>query len=95
MAAIDTTAALAMVKARLNRLPEDTTLDDYLEARIDGAIDALEATGIVLTPSAEDLMLVVDYSVFEYQSRDKQGGMPEWLKRRVRFRWVQQEVAQT
>lgn len=92
MAAIDTVTALAMVKARLNRLPEDTTLDEYLAERVNGAIGELEAMGIRLTPSAEDMMLVVDYAVYEYQSRDKPGGLPDWLRRRVRFRWFQQEV---
>lgn len=91
--AFDTLTALAMVKARLNRLPGDTTLDPYLQARIDAAIGALEAMGIRLTTSPEDMMLVVDYAVYEYGNRDKQAGMPDWLRRRVRFRWLQQEVA--
>ena len=93
--AVNTTTALALVKARLNRLANDTTLDDYLKARINAAIDALQATGIILTDSAEDMMLVVDYAVWEYQSRDKPGGMPDWLRLRRRERWLQQEVGGT
>lgn len=93
--AVNTTRALALVKARLNRLANDTTLDDYLNERIDAAIDALQATGIILTDSAEDMMLVVDYAVWEYQSRDKPGGMPDWLRLRRRERWLQQEVGGT
>lgn len=92
MCAVDNTQALSLVKARLNRLPSDTTLDEYLTARIMAAEQALEATGIVLTTSVADLMLVVDYTVWEYQNRDKPGSMPDWLRLRRRERWVQQGV---
>lgn len=92
MCAVDNTQALSLVKTRLNRLPSDTTLDGYLTARIMAAEQALEATGIVLTTSVADLMLVVDYTVWEYQSRDKPGSMPDWLRLRRRERWVQQGV---
>ncbi len=92
MAGINTTTALALVKSRLNRLPGDTTLDDYLTARINGAISELEGTGIRLTDTPDDLMLVVDYTVYQYQNRDKPGGMPDWLRLRRRERWLRQEV---
>lgn len=92
MCAVDNTQALSLVKARLNRLPSDTTLDGYLTARIMAAEQAIEATGIVLTASVADLMLVVDYTVWEYQNRDKPGSMPDWLRLRRRERWVQQGV---
>lgn len=92
MCAVDNTQALSLVKARLNRLPSDTTLDEYLAARIMAAEQAIEATGIVLTTSVADLMLLVDYTVWEYQNRDKPGSMPDWLRLRRRERWVQQGV---
>lgn len=92
MCAVDNTQALSLVKARLNRLPSDTTLDEYLTARIMAAEQAIGATGIVLTTSVADLMLVVDYTVWEYQNRDKPGSMPDWLRLRRRERWVQQGV---
>ena len=92
MCAVDNTQALSLVKARLNRLPSDTTLDTYLTARIMAAEQALEATGIVLTASVAELMLVADYTVWEYQNRDKPGSMPDWLRLRIRERWVQQGV---
>lgn len=92
MCAVDNTQALSLVKARLNRLSTDTTLDVYLTARIMAAEQAIEATGIVLTASVADLMLVVDYTVWEYQNRDKPGSMPDWLRLRRRERWVQQGV---
>ena len=92
MCAVDNTQALSLVKTRLNRLPSDTTLDGYLTARIMAAEQAIEATGIVLTASVAGLMLVVDYTVWEYQNRDKPGSMPDWLRLRRRERWVQQGV---
>ena len=90
MAALDKLQALALVKTRLNRLPGDTTLDDYFLMRIKAAEQALEKTGIILTDSVADLMLVVDYTVWEYQNRDKPGSMPDWLRLRRRERWLQQ-----
>lgn len=90
MAALDELQALALVKTRLNRLPGDTTLDDYFLMRIKAAEQALEKTGIILTESVNDLMLVVDYTVWEYQNRDKPGAMPDWLRLRRRERWLQQ-----
>lgn len=89
---IDTETALMLVKTRLNRLATDTTLDEYFQARINAAVGELEATGIVLTDSTADLLLVVDYAVWQYQNRDTPGSMPEWLRLRRRERWVQQGV---
>lgn len=94
MAAIDANAALALMKTRLNRLPNDNTLEWYFSNRIDAAAQALEATGIILTGSVADLMLVVDYAVWEYQNRDHPGGMPDWLRLRRRERWLQQRRAE-
>lgn len=90
MAAINEQQALDLVKTRLNRLKYDNTLDEYFLARIGEAEQALEATGIILTDSVADLMLVVDYTVWEYQNRDKPGSMPDWLRLRRRERWLQQ-----
>lgn len=84
-------SALAMVKQRLNRL--DTNLDEYLAARITAAASELERTGITLNESMDDLMLVVDYTVWQYQNRDSQTGMPDWLRLRRRERWLKQEGA--
>lgn len=90
---VDLGSALQMVKTRLNRLQSDTTLDDYLMVRIEAAIKELEGTGIVLSDSMEDLMLVTDYTVWQYQNRDNAAGMPEWLRLRRRERWIRQGVA--
>jgi len=87
---VDKRDALALVKLRLNRLPGDTSLDNYLNYRIDAAIEELERTGIVLDSGNEDLLLVVDTTVWQYQNRDSGAGMPEWLRLRRRERWLQQ-----
>lgn len=80
--------ALRMVKARLNRLQKDDTLDEYLLARIQGAAQELTRIGIKLDNSSDDLMLVVDYAVWQYQNRDAPGEMPPWLRLRRRERWI-------
>lgn len=85
---IDTTTALGLVKARLNRLQSDTSLDNYLAARINAAEGYLTGIGIELTDSQEDLLLVVDFAVWEYQNRDKPGNMPDWLRLHRRERWL-------
>ena len=90
--AVNTETALGLVKARLNRLAADTTLDDYFEQRIDAAAAELEGTGISLTESADDLMLLVDYTVWQYQNRDSAGAMPDWLRLRRRERWLRQHA---
>ena len=87
----DKLMALRLVKTRLNRGQADTTLDEYLVARIDAAEGELKGNGITLTDSAEDMMLLVDYTVWQYQNRDKTAGMPDWLRERRRNRWLQQK----
>ena len=89
--AANTETALSLVKSRLNRMAADTSLDDYFRQRIAAAVAELEGTGISLTGSPDDLMLVVDYTVWQYQNRDSAGSMPEWLRLRRRERWLRQE----
>ena len=93
MAAVNESTALDLVKARLNRLPGDTSLDTYLAARIEAAIQELTRIGIDLTGDSDDLMLVVDYTVHQYQNRDITGSMPEWLRLRRRERWLRGDEA--
>lgn len=90
MATVDMTVALSLVKTRLNRPAADTSLDDYLQARLEAAAGELSRVGITLTDSSEDLMLLVDTTVWQYQNRDKPGGMPDWLRLRRRERWLQE-----
>ena len=88
--AAEENTALQLVKARLNRLAADTSLDAYFTQRIEAARAELEGTGISLTDSTDDLMLLVDYTVWQYQNRDSAGAMPEWLRLRRRERWLRQ-----
>lgn len=95
MAAItESSMALALVKARLNRLQSDTSLDAYLQARVEAAHDYLEGIGIHLTDSQEDLMLLVDFTVWQYQNRDNPGSLPEWLRLHRRERWLREAHAE-
>ncbi len=91
MTAQTTATALELVKQRLNRMAADTSLDGYFSQRIESAAAELEGTGISLTDSADDMMLLVDYAVWQYQSRDQTGAMPEWLRLRRRERWLRQK----
>lgn len=93
MSAVNETTALSLLKARLNRLSGDTSLDTYFQARISAAVQSLEGTGITLTDSEEDLMLTVDLAVWQYQNRDKPGSMPEWLRLQRRERWLREVSA--
>jgi hypothetical protein len=88
--AVNTEIALGLIKSRLNRMAADTSLDEYFRRRIDAACAELEGTGISLTDSADDLMLVVDYTVWQYQNRDSTGAMPDWLQLRRRERWLRE-----
>ena len=89
--AFETASALPLVKARLNRLTSDTTLDAYLLSRIDGAVAELKHIGIYLDgEQADDVMLCTDYVVWQYQNRDTGGAMPDWLRLRRRERWLAQ-----
>lgn len=91
--AYEATTTLALVKARLNRLATDSSLDDYLSRRIDAAVAELARSGIVLDASKpDDVMFCADYVVWQYQCRDASGGMPDWLRLRRRERWLQQRT---
>ena len=82
--------ALELMKTRLNRLQADHTLDAYFAERIRCAANELEATGIHVGREDGDLMLVVDYAVWQYSSRDKPDGMPDWMRLRRRERWLRE-----
>lgn len=82
---------LGIVKARLNRLASDTSLDQYLTQRIEATDRELARTGITLeSDDVEDQVFLADMVVWQHQNRDKQSGMPEWLRMRRRERWLQQ-----
>ena len=85
---MNTADVLSLVKIRLNRPPGDTALDEYFTRRIEAAIARLEKTGIHLTGGVDDVMFLVDYTVWQYQNRDKPGDMPDWLRLERRERWL-------
>ena len=86
---INQTIALMMVKTRLNRLLTDTSLDDYLLMRIEAAEQEINAMQpIPLGDSTGDLLLCVDYAVWQYQARDQSAGMPDWMRYRLRCRFL-------
>lgn len=90
--AVNETTALSLVKARLNRLQSDTSLDEYLRARVTATVEYLEGIGIHLKDNYEDLTLVVDTTVWKYQNRDHPGDWPPWLRRYQVERWIRPEV---
>lgn len=84
---------LPLVKQRLDRLPSDTKLDQYLEARIKGADEEFSRDGIHLqADSAADALLLVDMVCWQYQNRDKPAAMPEHLRLRRKERWLHERM---
>ena len=93
--AVDQATALALMKARLNMLPSNTSLDTYLTARFTAAEAELENQGVEdLGFFDDDLLFVVDFAVWQYQNRDKPGGMPDWMRLKRRERWLRMKEAQ-
>lgn len=85
--------ALPLMKARLNRVQTDTSMDPLFSAVLEAAeAEISKESGALIEESPDDLMLLVDAAVWNYQSRDKSTGMPEWLryKRRQRFMRLRQ-----
>lgn len=85
----DISLALLMVKTRLNRMASDTSLDEYLTTRIQGAVEELNRMMRAdLGDSTADLLLLVDFTVWQYQNRDQPGAQPAWLRQRLRERFL-------
>lgn len=82
---------LGIVKARLNRLASDTSLDGYFTTRMAAADAELSRKGVALErESPRDQALLADTVVWQYSNRDKPGATPEWLRLALRERWLQQ-----
>lgn len=86
MSKINQHTVLLMLKSRLNRL--DNLIDEQLLSIIRGCADEMEGTGIHLQDTAEDQMLLMDMAAWRYSARDKQTGMPDWLRLARRERWL-------
>lgn len=85
----DMNQALALMKTRLNRMPQDMTLDDYFFTRLQAAAEELNRMFRAdLDDSTTDLMLLVDFAVWSYQNRDQSGAQPAWLRLRLRERFL-------
>ena len=80
--------ALLSMKQRKDMMTGITQRDDYMTMRIKAVVAELERKGIHLTDSIDDLMLVVDMAVWQYNNRDQSGAEPEWLRHRIRERWL-------
>lgn len=98
----DRQTALEMVKGRLDILPGNTTRDTQLLMRIDGAAEALRRMGITIRfedtggePGTDDLMLLVDLTVWMIQNRDKGEDEPKWLRRRLNERFMSERRVYT
>ena len=78
--------ALELLKVRIDRA--GNLRDAYLIARIDADVDGLAQNGIHLTDSTSDILLLVDYSAWRYNNRDKADDMPKWLRLLRRERWL-------
>ena len=82
---------LGIVKARLNRLASDISMDGYLKQRIEAADAELARNGINLTADdIDDEVLLADYTAWKYSNRDQNTGMPEWLRLARRERWLKE-----
>lgn len=82
------TQAFALMTTRLDRISMPAQQTAMVQARIDATEAELARKGIILTDSIDDVMLLVDKAVWDYQSRDKQQGEPDWLKLKLRERWL-------
>jgi hypothetical protein len=85
----DLEASYRLLLARLDRagMPPPPALDQYWRRVLDAAVEKLRRMGIELTGSIDDEMLAADYAAWMLDSRDNGGGMPEWLRIRLRDRW--------
>lgn len=90
-----TDTVLGLVRDRLDYAPGFTARDGQLRNRIDGVIRELERKGIRVIPEGEadiaeidDVLLVVDMTVWQQNNRDKAESDPPWLRQRLRDRWL-------
>lgn len=87
---MDTATILALTKARLGI--SATIRDTYLIAIIESVVKELEdEKGIKLDPdNMNQVMFIVDYSTWRYQSKDEVKGMPRHLQFRLHNLFISQ-----
>lgn len=89
-------AVVKMVRARMNRMyapgqyADTDGFDEYVRMRCSAADAELRGMGIVLTGMPDDIMLLTDYVCWQYANREKNEDDPEWLRRRIRNRWLRE-----
>lgn len=90
--AYNATVALDLLKARMDRAGVDTPapLLSYWSTRLEAAANELTQKGINLVDTAEDNMLVADLAAERILNRDKDTGLPMWLKTQIRQRWFRE-----
>jgi hypothetical protein len=82
---------LGIVKARLNRLASDTSLDPYLTQRINAVDKELTGNGInLVADDVRDQVFLADVVAWQHNNRDKAAGTPEWLRLARRERWLRE-----
>jgi len=85
---MNTTEILTLVKAKIGI--STAVRDALLTAIIDGVIDELQnEKGLALdSASPNHIMFVVDYSVWRYQNRDGNTGLPRHLQYRLHSLYI-------
>lgn len=80
---------LRLVRARKNRMADDTSQDEVFGLCIRGAHAKLLDMGIRLDETDPgDTLMLVDYAVWRYNNRDNKDAEPMWLKEDIKNRWL-------
>lgn len=85
---------LELLKFNLEIIPENTLMDDYLEALIESAKQMIAREGITLADTAEDGNLVVMYAAYLYRKRAEDTPvMPRMLRWALNNRLFSEKVS--
>lgn len=90
---MDREGLVEMLLVDLQRLPESTppAMIKRMGHYIDSAISEIEQTGIVLSDSADDSMIIVNYAAWLWKKRDTGEGIPIGLKTRIHNRLLSEK----
>ena len=94
--ALDLAQAYALLLARRDRagLQQPEALEAYYKSALAAAQQELQSTGISLSDTLSDVLLLVDVASWNLSNREKTGKMPEWLRLKRRERWLQERRAE-